>query len=155
MISAFLRWAMAGYFALGAVAHAAGEPVKIVSAEFGVFDTRDPREVLFEPVRVVPHKAGQQYGWIIEVRTKKRSLSVREEYLLENPQAPSEAADPIRQNLMLPQVRRNQVSQRQLVPVEGKIYGEWAIGPAEPVGRRHLQVIVEGVLAADFEYEVK
>ena len=155
MISALLRPVMAGFFSLGAVAYAAGEPVKIVSAEFGVFDTRDPREVLFEPVRVVPHKAGQRYGWIIEVRTKKRSLSVREEYLLENPQVQSEVTDPIRQNLMLPLVRRNQVSQRQLVPVEGKIYGEWVIGPAEPAGRRHLQVLIEGQVAASFEYEVK
>ena len=48
-----------------------------------------------------------------------------------------------------------QVSQRRLVPVEGKIYGEWEIGPQEPTGKRTLQVIVEGAEPVRFEYEVK
>jgi hypothetical protein len=39
--------------------------------------------------------------------------------------------------------------------VDGRIYGEWAFGPGEPAGRRHLQVIIEGQLGASFEYEVK
>lgn len=57
-------------------------PVEIVSAEFGIFDASNPRELVFELTSVVPYRTGQRYGWIIEVRTKKRSLSVREEYLI-------------------------------------------------------------------------
>jgi hypothetical protein len=131
-------------------------PVEIVSAEFGIFDASTPGELAFEPTDVVPQREGQRYGWIIELRTKKRSLSVREEYLL--PTAASEAGSKLNaagDRLDVPLPRRNQVSQRQLVPVEGRIYGEWAIGPGEPPGRRHLQVIVEGEVAGSFEYEVK
>jgi hypothetical protein len=137
-------------------------PVEIVSAEFGLFDASNPDELAFEPATVVPQKIGQRYGWVIEVRTSKRSLAVREEYLLPTAATAGAsaaeakaAADPAINTLNIPLLRRNQVSQRQLVPVDGRIYGEWAIGPGEPAGRRHLQVIIEGQLGASFEYEVK
>ena len=128
-------------------------PVEIVRAEFGVFDASDPNQLLFVPTQVVPHRVGQRYGWIIELGTTRRSLSVREEYLL--PNSAKKATDPLSESLYVPLQRRNQVSQRQLVPVDGKIYGEWAIGPSEPAGRRHLQVVVEDQVAASFEFDVK
>jgi hypothetical protein len=132
--------------------------VEVVSAEFGLFDAANPRELIFEPEQVVPHRQGQRYGWIIEVRTRKNSLSVREEYLLPNPQPLPKAeisVDSEGESLSIPTQRRSQVSQRQLVPVDNKIYGEWAVGPNEPAGHRHLQVIIEGQVAASFEYDVK
>lgn len=142
---------------VAAPVRAADEPVEIVSAEFGLFDASTPGELAFEPTKLVPHEEGQRYGWIIEVRTKKRSLTVREEYLLATPATAKAAApaDVSAGRIDTPLPRRNQVSQRQLVPMGGRIYGEWAIGPGEPAGKRHLQVIVEGQVAADFEYEVK
>ena len=136
----------------------AQSPVEIVSAEFGLYDAANPREMVFEPALVVPHRQGQRYGWIIEVRTRKSSLSVREEYLLPNPKTPPKAqaaSDSGGESLSFPAQRRSQVSQRQLVPVDGKIYGEWAVGPNEPAGHRHLQVVIEGQVAASFEYDVK
>jgi len=56
---------------------------------------------------------------------------------------------------VIPMERRSQVSQRQLVPVDGRIYGEWSIGPQEPPGRRQLDVVVDGVVAASFDFEVR
>lgn len=152
-----------GYACVAAISYAAPPsqaelPVKVVSAEFGIFDASNPRELVFEPTVVVPHRQGQRYGWIIEVHTSKSSLSVREEYLLPNAQNPSKAeqvTDSLSESLSIPAQRRNQVSQRQLVPVDSKIYGEWAVGPNEPAGHRHLQVIIEGQVAASFEYDVK
>ncbi len=129
--------------------------VEIVSAEFGTFDASNPQEMVFEPTLVVPHRQGQRYGWVIEVRTTQRALSIAEEYLLPSPATAGKAPDSSGATLDLPQQRRNQVSQRQLVPVDGKIYGEWAVGPGEPAGHRHLQVLVEGQVAASFEFDVK
>jgi len=143
---------------VGITIAAAAEPlaVDIISAEFGRFDARNPREIVFEPGDVVPHQVGQRYGWIIEVRTSKRSLSVSEEYLLPSAEATRTSPDSSATEVWnIPQGRSNQVSQRQLVPVDGKIYGEWAIGPNEPAGHRHLQVLIEGRVAASFEYDVK
>lgn len=129
--------------------------VEVVAAEFGVFDASDPQRVIFEPTRVVPHREGQRYGWMIELRGIKRSVSVREEYLLPSRAVEGRTDSAEGTKLVIPLERRNQVSQRQLVPVDGRIYGEWSIGPQEPPGRRQLDVVVEGQVAASFEFEVK
>lgn len=129
--------------------------VEVVSAEFGIFDASDPQRVVFEPTRVVPHREGQRYGWMIELRGAKHSVSVREEYLLPSraTEARSDSAEGTK--LVIPLERRSQVSQRQLVPVDGQIFGEWSIGPREPAGKRRLDVVVEGEVAASFEFEVR
>lgn len=132
---------------------AQAQSVTILGAEFGVFDSGKPGELVFEPTLVVPHQPGQRYGWTIELRTTKRSVAVREEYLIAPSDPYKEEADGKR--LTIPHERRNQVSQRQLVPVAGRIYGEWAIGPQEPPGKRRLQVLVEDRPPVVFEYEVK
>lgn len=150
-------------FSSGALGAAPPPPpaVEIVAADFGLFDTKEKDEVQFRSTRVVPHREGQRYGWVLELRTTRRSVSVREEYLVPNVAKAEKSAEarkverPGFETIEIDWPRRNQVSQRQLVPVDGKIFGEWAIGPNEPAGRRHLEVIVEGQLAASFEYEVK
>ena len=129
--------------------------VEVVAAEFGVFDASDPQRVVFEPTRVIPHREGQRYGWMIELRGVKRSVSVREEYLLPSKAIEQRTDTPDGAKLVIPLERRNQVSQRQLVPVDGRIVGEWSIGPQEPPGRRQLDVVVEGRVAASFEFEVR
>ena len=143
---------------LAAGAAFAAPEVEIVAAEFGLFEEGKGNEIVFQPATVVPRAVGQRYGWIIELRTKKRSLAVREEYVL--PGKPgaakaSEADSQVAKNLHIPDLRRSQVSQRQLVPVDGQIVGEWSVGPDEPAGRRRLQVSVEGQPAATFDYELK
>lgn len=145
---------IASTLAFAGIATAAPPPapvVEILGADFGIFEEVAPRELAFEPTRVVPHKEGQRYGWVIEVRTTKRHLSVREEYLL-----PSRVVDEGRKGdtIVIPLDRRAQVSERQLAPVDGRIYGEWAVGPGEPPGKRRLEVIVEGQ-PVSFEYEVR
>jgi hypothetical protein len=129
------------------------QSVDILGAEFGIFDASNPKEIVFEPSAIVPHKPGQRYGWVIELRTTQRSVAVREEYLIAPADAFKEEAGGKR--LTIPHDRRNQVSQRQLVPVAGRIYGEWEIGPQEPPGKRRLQVLVEDRPPVVFEYEVK
>jgi hypothetical protein len=126
--------------------------VELVSAEFGVFDSSNARELVLDPTEVVPRRVGQRYGWVIELRTPRRSVSVTEYYVLPPPpEEQGKTAPP----MDIPVIRRNQVSQRQLVLFEGRIYGEWAIGPGEPPGQRHLQVVIENDLQVDFKYQVK
>lgn len=129
----------------------ANAAVEVVSTEFGIFDDSVKDELAFEATAVVPHRVGQRYGWVIGLRTKKRSVSVREEYLLPSAATAGASGDIV----TIPLDRRSQVSQRQLVPVGGKIYGLWSVGPQEPAGHRRLDVVIEGQVAASFEYEVK
>ena len=152
--------------------------IEVVHAEFGLLTPRQAgasgrsQDLTLEPTRVIPRRPGTRYGWAIELRTDKRRVSVREDYLLpasarsrhDNSHAnghgdglaqPASSALAHAETPTLTFVRRKTVSQRQLVPRNGLIFGEWEIGPHEPPGRRHLQVIVEGEVAADFEYEVR
>lgn len=145
---------------MAGIAHAApredaAADFAVVDAEFGIFADGRPDELVFAPTRIIPHREGQRYGWVIELRTAKRTLAVSEEYLLPAGDAPGKAADPVSESLNVPTPRRRQVSQRQLAPVDGRIFGEWSVGPHEPAGRRQLQVLIEGRPAASFEYEVK
>ena len=167
MIRFFLHLASLLLLALALPAHAAtpvpDAPVEIVSSQFGIFDASTPGELSFEPTTLIPRVMGQRYGWIIELKTSKRNVSVREEYLIALPAkgaanaangAETEKDEYLDSFRQAPQ-RRNQVSQRQLAPVDGQIYGEWFVGKNEPAGHRRLQVFVEGKLAATFEYDMK
>lgn len=129
--------------------------VEIVAADFGLFEATSESEIAFLPSAIVPKAVGQRYGWIIEVRTKKRTLAVREEYVLPSAATQKEPEGAVAKNLHVPDLRRSQVSQRQLVPVDGQIVGEWSVGPDEPAGIRRLRVVVEGEVAASFDFEVR
>jgi hypothetical protein len=132
-----------------------GFAFEVVSAEFGLFDASDPQQVIFSPAAVVPRHEGQLYGWAIELRGAEHSVSVREEYLLPGRAVEERTESAEGTKLVIPLERRSQVSQRQLVPVGGYIYGEWSVGPREPAGPRRLEVIVEGRVAARFAFEVR
>lgn len=154
------RWRGGGFFlslllwlAVGFAAAAEPARITVTRADFGIFEADQSGELAFMPSAVVPHREGQRYGWIIELQGARRTVAVREEYLTPAKISPDDAA--VRSGMLTPLPRRSQVSQRQLVPVAGRIYGEWAIGAGEPGGHRHLQVIVEGQLAGDFEFDVQ
>ena len=170
---------VAAGFALWLAFAGSAMAIEVVHAEFGLLTPRQAgasgrsQDLTLEPTRVIPRRPGTRYGWAIELRTDKRRVSIREDYLLpaagsrhDNSHAsehgdglaqpaPSDTALAGAETRTLTFERRNTVSQRQLVPRNGLIFGEWEIGPHEPPGRRHLQVIVEGEVAADFEYEVR
>ena len=128
--------------------------VDVVRAEFGLFETTaTPGEVAFVPSTLVPSRVGQRYGWIIDVAKAPRTLSVREEYVL--PVKGEAGSDDLSASLNVPLARRNLVSQRQLAPVDGRIVGEWSVGAREPAGHRRLEVLIEGRVAAGFEFDVE
>jgi len=128
--------------------------VEVVAAEFGLFEERKG-DLVFTPAEVVPHVLGQRYGWVIEVKTKKRPLAVVEEYVVPHPNQGSPTELEVARNLGLSNDKRIPVSQRLLTPMDDHIYAEWSVGPNEPVGHRRLQVLIEGRVAARFEFDVK
>lgn len=129
-------------------------PVQVVAAEFGIFEERKG-DLVFTPTEVVPHVLGQRYGWVIEVNTKKRTLAVTEEYVVPHPNQGSAEEKVMANNLGLSNDKRTPVSQRLLAPMDGHIYAEWSVGPNEPTGHRRLQVLIEGQVAARFEFDVR
>ena len=154
-IKRMARCCMASIWMVLAAANAMAAAPEVVRAEFGLFTPKGASDLQFEPTRIVPHKAGTRYGWVIELRSDKRRLDVSEEYLLSAPAQSETAKMDATDGRVVSFARRNPVSHRQLVPRDGLIFGEWEIGPDEPPGKRHLQVLIEGEAVADFEYEVR
>jgi hypothetical protein len=144
-------------FLLAALTTSAHAATEIVRAEFGLFDSSAPGENFFSPTNTVPRKVGQRYGWIIELRTHERSLLVREEYVLPNklPVNAPVAGTTTNDALLIANPRRHQVSERRLVPHEGRIVGEWAIGAGEAPGPRTLAITIEGTDGVQFDYRVE
>ncbi len=136
---------------------------RIIGAEFGIFtnaktseNNKQSADFSFAPSLQIPATSGVRYGWSIQIDTNKRSVSVREEYLIDSPnKTQMQKAPDTETNIEIILPRRQQVSQRQLVPVNGMIFGQWEIGANEPKGARHLQVIIENSATADFEFQVR
>ena len=140
----------------GVASAAAPLPVsfEVARAEFGLFEvSSDTGTTAFTPSVVVPLRVGQRYGWVITLAKTPRALSVREEYV--QPPLAKPADDPLSAGLNVVSQRRNLVSQRHVVPVDGRIYGEWSVGAQEPAGHRRLDVVIEGQVAASFEFDVE
>ena len=127
----------------------AATPVDIVSAEFGVFTSDEDEGRVFAPGELIPLVPGQRYGWVLEVRSPRRSVSVREEALLAAPPVKADDQETISFE------RRRLLGQRQLVPVGGRIFGEWTVGPDDRPGPRRLRVTVEEQSSVDFAYELR
>ena len=134
-------------FFLSSLSLAAG--FDVTEAEFGVFDAKNPKRLGFEAAQVIPRKAGLRYGWMIVLKNAPPNVSVREEYLI----APKNRTDNTEGLVVFD--RRQQVSQRYLAPKDGVIVGEWEMGPSDPKGPRHLQVIIDDRAIVDFEFEVQ
>lgn len=163
-----MRKFLLAVLAFGANAAVAATPVSIVSAEFGIFagDTGD--ELVFSPSAVVPLKTGQRYGWVIEVRGQQRSVAVREEALLPAASTPTTgpttapattaASTPPAASdgntITLPFDRYRLLSQRQLVPIAGRIFGEWTVKAEDEAGAHRLRVTVEEHAPVEFDYEL-
>ena len=90
-------------------------PVEVVAAEFGIFEEKKG-DLVFTPTDVVPHVLGQRYGWVIEVKTSKRTLKVSEEYVQPRPNKGTAEEKEVARNLGLSNDKRTQVSERLLAP---------------------------------------
>ena len=130
-------------------------PVEILSASFGTFDSAGPNELVLAPSNVVPLKLGQRYGWVVEVRTRKRSLAIREEFVFPPKSKNQVFPNLVSESLNFPTPRRALAGERQLVPMEGKIYGESTVSSNDSAGHRMLQIFIEGQLGPRFEYDIE
>jgi hypothetical protein len=128
--------------------------VEIIKAEFGIFEDDGSDQLGFGATSEIPFTHGQPYGWLIEVRTTRKSLAVREEVLM--PQDTVAASGSNESDLAMPAMRESLLSlNERRVPVsDGMIFGERRIRAEDKAGRYRLRVYVERKLTATFDYSV-
>lgn len=129
-----------------------GAPVRVLKAEFGLFNP-DANPV-FKPSKVVPLKEGQSFGWILLVETDKPHLTLREEFTL--PTQPVTWGDPPPTGIrVISDDGRIAVTQQEVSPDKGVLFNVWQIAPGDPTGRHTFRVFIEGNLAGSFEFDVE
>ena len=127
---------------------------EVVSVEFGLFDGSKDVSPAFVPSRRVPLVPGQAYGWIIQLRTDKEKIRWKEEFTL--PAKPATWGEPeSRGSRAVSEEGRVSVTERVVTPAGGMIFNTWEVAPGDPSGRYVIRVIIDGVEAARFEFEVK
>ncbi|WP_460713916.1 hypothetical protein [Lysobacter terrae] len=127
--------------------------VVITQATFGVYRTQEAGQVALQPTDIVPHMAGQQYGWLIRLKTDRSRVRWREELHL--PDAPATWGSERIGRRSLSADKRTLVTEREVETRSGYIFNAWQVEPGDPVGRYTLQVTVENGPSARFAFTVK
>src|SRR5262245_19526442 len=130
-------------------------PIEIVRSEFGRFDISQSGEPVFVPATTIPLKAGQGYGWVMLLNTRKAKVKWREEFTL--PEAPEAWDGEVEPNSVrsISEDRRVAVTVQEVEPSEGVILHSWAVAPGDPTGRYVIRVIVDGSIEEVFEFDVE
>ena len=140
--------------ALQALAAPAVPDVEVVKTEFGIFEDDGSDQLGFGATSEIPFAIGQPYGWLIEVKTTKKSLAVREETLMprDTPAAPGSNDS----DIGIPANPESGLSfnERRVPVTDGMIFGERRIGQADKPGSYRLRVYIERKLTATFDYQV-
>lgn len=161
MKSLFLLLALSGFSLLNApVTMATGqlkivsEDIQIVRAEFGLFKQDNAGNQSFVPAKTVPLVEGQQYGWMIVLKTKKPTIKWREEFTL--PYAPATWGDAEAQGLHTVSTDgRVSVMEREISPVDGVIFNSWTVAAGDPQGRHVMRVLIDNRYEQIFEFYVQ
>ena len=136
------------------LAFAQSSEIKIVKAEFGLFNERGSADPGFVPTRAVPHVVGRHYGWVIVLETAKPTVHWREEFIL--PAAPTtwRYSQPGATRALSDDYRES-VIERDVTPHNGVIYNFWTVTPGDPVGHHKIRVVVEDAIDQTFEFDVQ
>jgi hypothetical protein len=127
--------------------------VVVTQATFGLYRTEQAGQAIFEPTRVVPLAAGQQYGWLIRIRTDRPRIRWHEELTL--PSSPQTWGKEQIGTRVLAANKRSIVTEREVRADSGYIFNAWKVEPGDPPGRYAITVSIEDGPSRTFAFELK
>lgn len=117
--------------------------------EFGVYRDLGKRTEVLE-TKTIKHAVGSPYGWRLHVDSISEVVQVREELVLPAPgNWNTFGATTVSED------KRIGVSNFNLPVYKGTIENSWAVAEGDPKGEHTIRVWVDGVPAAEFNFEVK
>ncbi|HEX3365825.1 hypothetical protein [Phenylobacterium sp.] len=147
-----LGLAAAAFMAAPAVAQTPPAPppatagyVELLDGHFGVFNTVDGKPA-FKEADKVPNKAGQQYGWLVKLKTNKSTVRVREEIRLPAPTNTWGEKAKLPPGMTVAADNRSAVFERDVAPRENLIFNVWAVAAGDPSGDYVIRVTIDGQL---------
>ena len=136
----------------GCADHADGDVV-ITEATFGLYRTREAGQVALQPADVVPRIPGQQYGWLIRLKTQRERVHWREELRL--PDAPATWGRERIGTRSMSADQRTLITERDVETRSGYIFNAWQVEAGDPAGRYTLSVSIEHGPPRRFVFTVK
>lgn len=136
------------------LAPAAEPALRIVQADFGVFDARPGAPPAWRSTSQVPHRVDQGYGWVLTLAGAPARVQVREELTL--PAIPETWGDPepgLKRRISPD--GRTAITERVLEVQQGRIAQAWAVAPGDPRGAYLLKVTVEQLPGQVFRFELR
>jgi hypothetical protein len=129
------------------------EDVQIVRAEFGLFKNT-AKGKSFVPANTVPLVEGQEYGWMIVLKTKKPTIKWREEFTL--PYPPITWGDAEAQGFhSVSKDGRVSVMEREISVVDGLIFNIWTVATGDPQGHHLMRVLIDNRYERFFTFDVQ
>jgi hypothetical protein len=128
--------------------------VKIVRAEFGLFNAPQSGKPAFVPTLTVPFEINQAYGWVIQVSTTKQKVRWREEFTLP---APPKTWTEVKksESQTFSGNGKTCVLEGETKAGTSVIHNSWTVVPGDPKGRYVIRVTIEDSEDRVFEFEVK
>ncbi|WP_414544387.1 hypothetical protein [Nostoc sp. CCY0012] len=127
-------------------------PITVSKAEFGVLRTDSQGQDSFTRTnRVILNQTGK-YGWRIQLKGYKGEVTWRE--VLQLPKPPQTWATEDGENFSLSQDGIEAVTTRTQFTSDGVIENFWTIVPGDPSGKHRIQVFIDNLLVATFDFEL-
>lgn len=149
-------WVAALLSAVTGFAHAAtgATDVEVIKSEFGIFQEEGSDQLGFGASNSILLSPGQAYGWLMEVKTAKKSVAVREELSVAS--GATEQASESELTPAAPPAAEAVVgfNERRIPVMDGMIFGERKVNANDKPGSYQLRVFVEKKLVATFDYRL-
>ena len=136
----------------GCADRASGD-VEITEATFGLYRTREAGQFALQPADVVPRVPGQQYGWLIRLKTDRERVHWREALRL--PGAPATWGRERVGTRSLSADKRTLITERDVETRSGYIFNAWQVEAGDPAGRYTMAVSIDDGPTARFAFTVK
>lgn len=129
------------------------QAVTVTQATFGVYRTEQAGQLILEPASTVPFSVGQQYGWVMRLRTSRQRIRWREELTL--PSVPNTWGSERIGSRTITADNRSITTEREVSIDSGYIFNAWKIEPGDPTGHYRIVVSVEDGPSHTFSFDVK
>jgi hypothetical protein len=131
----------------------ADQAVAITQSTFGVYRTEQAGQMILEPASTVPFSVGQQYGWIMRLKTSRHRVRWREELTL--PSVPRTWGRERIGSRTIASDDRSIITEREVSSDSGYIFNAWKIEPGDPIGHYRIVVSIEDGPSRTFSFDVE
>lgn len=127
--------------------------LEVAGAEFGIIDAQKSEGGEFIPFSHVPLVVGQGYGWRIKLKTERKSITWREEFIL--PGAPESWGVSEQNEIEISIDGKVAVTERTVIPENGLIENYWKVASGDPAGSYVINVYIDDIKVASFRFFVE